>query len=217
MMDKKLLTSIIFHNLKTLYKVEPRDTYIVNYLNLLKISGDNFFDIYSLGFWWGSNFHPKKIMEIGSRTGLSLIQLLSGYVEYPKNLRVTLFDRWDDGLSNPELIKKYCNHLAIPTDAIEFYTGDSLETVPEFKKYNPNERFDWILVDGSHEYDWAKADLENVVSMIAKDGVIVMDDLNGQAGPGPKKAWDEFKNKYFKEFSWQEDLAGKGTAWAKKL
>jgi len=216
-MDKKLLTSIIFNNLRVLHKLTPQDTYIANYLWHLEKEKENFFDIYCLAFWWGSYFRPKRIMEIGSRTGLSLVQLLSAYPAHPKDMRVVLFDRWDDGLSCPELIKKHLDYLGIPMDSIEFYTGDSKETVPEFKKYNPNEKFDWVLVDGSHEYDWVKNDLQNVVDIIAKSGVIVADDLSGEAGPGVAKAWDEFKEKYFDEFSWNEDHSGKGTAWAIKL
>jgi hypothetical protein len=216
-MDKKILTSIIFHNLRILDKVCPEDTYLNNYLWHWDKWGDEFFDQYCLGFWWGSKYNPKNILEIGSRTGLSICQLLSGCKDFDGK-RVVLFDLWDDGLSGPELINKYLDHLAIPVKP-EFYQGNSLETVPEFKKYNV-DKFDYILVDGGHSDEIASVDLENIVGLVAKNGVIVFDDISATIesdGFNIKPTWENFKKKYFNEFIWREDPAGKGTAWAIKL
>jgi len=214
---KKILTSIIFHNLRILNKITPQDTYILNYKNHYKKWGDDFFDLYHLAFWWGRNYNPKKIMEIGSRTGLSLVQLLSGCLDYT-DMKIVLFDRWDDGLSNPELIKKHLEYLALPTDCIEFHQGDSAETVPEYKKNNPNEKFDWILVDGSHQEPCVTTDFNNVIDMVKTGGVIVADDINCQPEDNidVKKAWNNFKNNNFDHFIWREDLNGKGIGFAIK-
>ena len=216
-MYKKTLTSVIFHNLRILDKVCPEDTYIANYKWHWDKWGDEFFDQYCLGFWWGSEHNPKNILEIGSRTGLSLCQLLSGCKNY-EGKRVVCFDLWDDGLSNPELIKKYLNHLAIPI-VPECYQGDSRITVPEFKKTN-KDKFDYILVDGGHSDETASVDLENVVDMVSKGGVIVFDDISATIesdGFDLKPTWERFKEKHLAEFNWQEDKAAKGTAWAIKL
>ena len=216
-MDKKTLTSVIFHNLRILDKVEPRDTYVANYKWHWNKWGDEFFDQYCLGFLWGSRFNPKNILEIGSRSGLSLCQLLSGCKDY-EGKRVVCFDLWDDGLSNPELIKKYLNHLAIDVN-IEFYQGDSRITVPEFKKKN-TDKFDYILVDGGHSDETASTDLENIVDLVAQGGVIVFDDISATEksdGFDLKPTWERFKKKHFNEFEWRENKAGKGTAWAKKI
>lgn len=215
-MNKKILASIIFHNLRILKKVEPKDLYLENYLWHWEKWGDEFFDQYSLGFFWGSEYNPKNILEIGSRTGLSLCQLLSGCKNYNEK-RVVLFDLWDDGLSCPELIKKYLAHLNIPVEP-EFYQGDSRITVPEFKKTN-NDKFDYVLVDGGHSDETASVDLENVVDLVAKDGVLVFDDISATLasdGFDLKPTWERFKKKHFNEFKWREDLAGKGTAWCQK-
>jgi predicted O-methyltransferase YrrM len=215
-MDKKTLTSVIFHNLRILDKVCPEDTYIANYKWHWEKWGDEFFDQYCLGFWWGSTYNPKNILEIGSRSGLSLSQLLSGCKDFDK--RVVCFDLWDDGLSNPELILKYLSHLNIVVP-IEFYQGDSRITVPEFKKNN-KDKFDYILVDGGHSDETASVDLENVVDLVAKGGVIVFDDISATIesdGFNIKPTWERFKKKHLKDFKWHEDMAGKGTAWAIKL
>jgi len=210
---KKILTSVIFHNLRIMHGVTPQDTYIYNYLWHLEREGEEFFDTYHLGFYWGSKHQPKKIMEIGPRSGTSLIQLLSGFVEF-KDMRVVLFDLWNDGLCTPELIKKHLEHFSIPTDFVEFYTGDSKITVPEFKKTN-KDKFGWVLVDGSHDVNDAAIDLENVVDLVAEGGVIVMDDIKPQPleGMDLKPVWENFKKKHFDEFEWHEDFHGKGVGY----
>jgi predicted O-methyltransferase YrrM len=216
-MDKKNLTATIFYTLRILDKVEPKDTYLVNYKWHRDKWGDEFFDQYCLGFFIGFTKNPKNILEIGSRTGLSLCQLLSGCKDF-EGKRVVLFDLWDDGLSNPELIKKYLSHLAIDVEP-EFYQGDSLVTVPEFKKTN-TDKFDYILVDGGHDDATASVDLENVVDLVRKGGVIVFDDISATIesdGFNIKPTWERFKKRYFDEFKWNEDMAGKGTAWAIKI
>ena len=172
--------------------------------------------MYHLGFYWGSTHHPKKIMEIGPRSGLSLVQLLSSFVEF-KDMRVVLFDMWNDGLCTPELIKKHLEHLSIPTNFVEFYTGDSKTTVPEFKASN-QDKFDWILVDGSHDVNDAAIDLENVVDLVADGGVIVMDDIRPQPEEGMDllPVWKKFKENHLDEFEWNEDFFGKGVGWGIK-
>jgi len=215
---KKLLAGIIFHNLRILYKVEPRDTYILNYLNHWEKNQEEFFDLYSLAFAWGRIYQPKNVLEIGSRTGLSLVQLLSGYIKYPQNMRICLFDLWDDTLGCPEVIKKYLDYLAIPSEKIEFYQGDSRETVSKFIKTN-TDKFNYISVDGGHIDEIASIDLENAYKLIAKDGIIIFDDIAATIKSDNinlKPTWQRFKQKYFDEFLWREDLAGKGTAWAIK-
>ena len=211
-MDKKLLTSIIFHNLRILHGVTPRDTYIENYKAHRDREGDNFFDIYSLAFWWGTYKQPRYILEIGTRSGLSLIQLLSASTGTE---RICLFDLWNDGLCDEELVKKHLRYLNVPTYRLEFYKGDSHETVPKFIETN-TDKFDWILVDGDHSPEGALKDLECAYQLVAKDGVIVFDDIVEHDGVKLRDTWEAFKNKHFKEFSWNEDLHGKGTGWCIK-
>lgn len=210
---KKILTGIIFHNLRILHGVTKRDTYIENYKWHWKKWGDDFFDLYHFAFWWGLNHHPKKIIEIGCRTGLSLAQLLSAYLDFD-GMRVVIFDRFDDSLSCPELVKKHLEHLAIPTDFIEFHTGDSAETVPEFKKTN-KDKFGWVLVDGSHVEECVTKDLENVKDLVAENGVLVIDDIASlpEDNISVKPAWEKFKVKYSQQFIFREDMHGKGVGY----
>lgn len=213
-MDNKLLNASIFNNLRALHHATPEDTYIHNYTYHWLKHQDKFFDIYHLAFWWGANRNPKKIMEIGTRTGLSICQLLSACMSL-EGMRVCLFDIWSDGLSCPELVKKHLNHLGIHCH-VEFYLGDSHKTVPEFMASN-TDKFDWILVDGDHSPEGAWDDLENSFNLIAKDGVVVFDDIVENDGVVLMPTWNKFMEKYRDEFTWHMDLNGKGVGWAVKI
>ncbi len=41
-----------------------------------------------------------------------------------------------------------------------------------------NKQIDISLIDGMHEYDYSKRDVENVLNHLSKDGVIIMHDCN---------------------------------------
>ena len=213
---RKLLTGIIFENLRILHNITPRDTYIENYEWHRKRHGDKYFDLYHFAFWYGINFHPQNIIEIGTRTGLSLAQLLSGYLDYT-NIEVVSFDRFDDGLSNPELVKKHLHALGIPDIKITFHIGDSNELFPKWKQNN-SKQWDWILVDGSHQKPWAMNDLENVKDIIKPGGILIMDDINASKEDGidVPEIWAEFKSKYKSYFKFGEDRHGKGIGWGVK-
>ena len=223
-MDKVILEAAVFNNLRLLNRCTPQDTYVLNYkwhLEECRKKGIEFFDLYCLGWWWGSTRNPKKILDIGVRTGTSLCQLLSACSDY-EDKRVVQFDVFNDGLSCPELVKKHLNYLGIPTEfieKIEFHTGDSKETVPRFKETNV-DLFDWVLVDGDHSNEGAKIDLNNVVDLVAPGGIIVFDDIASTVekfGFNLRPTWNEFKEENYNNFMWYEDHAAKGTAWGIRL
>jgi predicted O-methyltransferase YrrM len=213
-MDKKLLNAAIFHNLRVLHSATPQDTYIHQYFSHWQREGEKFFDIYHLAFWWGTYRAPKRIMEIGTRTGISLAQLLSPMMSYD-GVRVVLFDLWSDGLATPDLVKKHLNHLGIHTN-IEFWQGDSRETVPAFMEKNA-DLFDWILVDGDHSPEGATADLENAAKLVAPGGAIVFDDIVEFDGVVLMPTWQAFRERHLDGFTWHQDLHGKGVGWAVKI
>jgi predicted O-methyltransferase YrrM len=71
--------------------------------------------------------------------------------------------------------------------------GDSRSTVPEFAAKNSNVPFDLIFIDGGHEYQIAKADIENMRSLAHSGTLVIMDDLIPWLpwGKGPVQAWTE--------------------------
>jgi predicted O-methyltransferase YrrM len=204
---------VIFNTLRILKKVNQGDLYYENYLGHLQKRGETFYDIYHFAWEWVIKHHPKRILEIGTRTGLSLCQLLSAYIDYSQIERIVSCDLYADGFISPGLVKLNLRTLNIPQaiiDKIEFKIGDSKQTVPLLEG-----KFDYILVDGSHEVIDAKIDLENVRPLIEVGGVIVFDDLTPD-GMSLEPVWNEFKEAYKEEFEFDENMNGKGIGWALK-
>jgi len=53
-------------------------------------------------------------------------------------------------------------------------------------------KIDYVFLDGGHEYETVKNDLDNCVEVIQNNGTVLCDDYNLSYAPGVKKAIDEF-------------------------
>ena len=53
-------------------------------------------------------------------------------------------------------------------------------------------KIDYVFLDGGHEYNTVKNDLDNCIEVIEKGGTVLCDDYNLGSAPGVKKAIDEF-------------------------
>ena len=53
-------------------------------------------------------------------------------------------------------------------------------------------KIDYVFLDGGHDYETVKNDLNNCIEVINKNGTILCDDYNLSYAPGVKKAIDEF-------------------------
>lgn len=206
----KIPNEVIFSVLRTLKKANPGDTYYENYMWHYNKRKETFFDIYHLAWAWAIEHKPKRILEIGTRTGLSLCQLLSAYMDTSIIERIVSCDLFNDGFICPDLVRYNLRYIGIPESTIEkidFQIGDSKTTVPQIKG-----EFDWILVDGDHSVSGAKADLENVKPLVSQGGIIVFDDIT-EDGMGLLPVWADFRDKYQHEFDWMDNQNGKGCAW----
>jgi len=135
----------------------------------------------------------KTVMEIGFNAGHSAELFLKNNPE----LTLTSFDIGDHNyvLTGKQYIDKTFpgRHTLI--------IGDSTMSVPKFIKDHPEIKFDLLFIDGCHEYEIAKADLENCRHLAHKDSIVVMDDTifsdigYGQWNIGPTKAVIELHNK----------------------
>ncbi len=56
-------------------------------------------------------------------------------------------------------------------------------------------KIDYVFLDGGHEYNTVKNDLDNCIEVIKKDGTVLCDDYNLGSAPGVKRAIDEFVKK----------------------
>ena len=57
-------------------------------------------------------------------------------------------------------------------------------------------KIDYVFLDGGHDYDTVKNDLNNCIEVINNNGTVLCDDYNLSYAPGVKKAIDEFVKKY---------------------
>lgn len=219
--NEKLLAienAIIFNILRILKGVNPGDAYYENYLWHLKnckSKGETFYDLYCLLWEIGAMYPRKRILEIGTRTGISMCQLLSAYEKHDEIESIVSVDPFDDGFISPAIVKANLRHLNLPSEKIEFRKGKSQDILPLL--YGEGKTFDYILVDGDHTQEVAKQDLEWAHALCEKDGIIVFDDISTDPGQcGLIVVWNEFKNNRLTQYDWHEDMTGKGVAWAIK-
>ena len=56
-------------------------------------------------------------------------------------------------------------------------------------------KIDYVFLDGGHEYNTVKNDLDNCAEVIKKGGTVLCDDYNLGSAPGVKRAFDDFVKK----------------------
>ena len=56
-------------------------------------------------------------------------------------------------------------------------------------------KIDYVFLDGGHEYNTVKNDLDNCIEVVKKGGTVLCDDYNLGSAPGVKRAIDEFVEK----------------------
>ena len=229
----KLEKQALIDNIIRLQKNNRYDRY---WEELLQLSTNpDFFEPCLLQYWIGKRYRPETILEIGTRTGGSLIALLSSYSSF-ENIQVVSFDLWRETSSTLWLgkipvirsliklypfnrllslytLKKNLRLFNIPFANIKFVSGDSRITVPSYFRQNPERKFDYILVDGAHDKETAYIDLENIAPHVASNGFILFDDISPDSY-NLISIWNKFKEIHNHEFAFYESFHRKGLAWA---
>ena len=80
-----------------------------------------------------------------------------------------------------KLLKKFEKNISI-------IKGNSNNILDKINK----DEFDYVFLDGGHKYETIKHDLQNLIHVINKNGIILCDDYNLSYAPGIKKAIDEY-------------------------
>ena len=158
---------------------------------------------------------PKVFLEIGVFHGVTARNICELLYQIHKDdfkyIGLDLFQKSDE--NNSELIPntKFSNPLK------QFYfkyikneDPYSLESVRSLlKKFEKNvhlivgnsnkvlkkidmSKIDYVFLDGGHDYETVKNDLNNCIEVINKNGTILCDDYNLSYAPGVRKAIDEF-------------------------
>ena len=209
-----LAMAAIFNTMRILKSVNPGDAYYENYLAMRARYGEEFFDTYQLLWKIGVTRPPKRILEIGTRTGISLCQLLSSMSHealsnIEKIVCVDPFDQW----TSANLVRANLKYLNLPY-------GDKVKILAmrsDSYFQNTDTLFDYILVDGDHSKPAAAADLDAAVNLIEPGGIIVFDDISTAPGECALiDVWKAWKEKHENKFWFKECMDGKGVAWAIK-
>lgn len=131
-------------------------------------------------------------MEIGFNAGHSA----EVFLKNNPTLRLTSFD-----IARSNVIyssKKYIDDMY--PGRHKLIIGDSNITVPKFSNDNKDIKFDIIFIDGGHEYEVCKTDLNNCLSLSHKDTIVILHDTcftkdwGFSWTFGPTKVWEEFVN-----------------------
>jgi predicted O-methyltransferase YrrM len=209
---RKISLAAILNTMRILKKANPGDAYYENYLGMIARYGEDFFDLYQL--IWNVAIHraPRRILEIGTRTGISLCQLLSAHRDLGSVERVVCVDPFDEWTS-ANLVRSNLRYLNLPAgDLVRILAMRSEDFLPKCQ-----ETFDYILVDGDHTKSVARADLEAAVPLLEPDGVILFDDISTAPGEcALVDMWEDFKSEHAEEFFFAESMQGKGVGLAVK-
>jgi len=203
----------VFNVMRILKRINPGDMYYEAYLGHLTRSGDEFYDTYMLLWEIGATMKPKRILEIGTRTGISLCQLLCSYIDPTIIQEIVCVDPFADQFISPHIVRANMKALNLPYDKPAFIEKGSQEALPEL--IADGKKFDFILVDGDHTKAVARQDLEMAHQLCSEDGSIVFDDISDAPGEcGLIDVWQDFINAHTGEYLSEHRMAGKGVAWA---
>jgi predicted O-methyltransferase YrrM len=168
------------------------------YLDLVKLTNDPNINVMEIGFNGG---HSAELF-LKNNDKLSLTSFDIG--EHPYVL-----------IGKAYIDKIYPNRHTL-------IIGDSKMCVPNFYKNYKGIKFDFIFIDGGHDYETARRDLENCYHLAHKDTIVAIDDTMFSQywlkwwNVGPTKAWMELleKNKII-ELNRTDYSDGKGMCYGK--
>lgn len=163
-----------------------------------------------------TNRPNMRAMEIGFNAGHSAEVMLKNN----RTLTLTSFD-----LGGHEYVAHAGEFInAYYPNRHTLILGDSTKTIPAFIENNKSVKFDFIFIDGGHDYVIAKADMENCFHLAHKDTVVALDDTMFTRGweqlytVGPTRTWEEHvKQQKVVPIGRRDYQVGRGMSWGKYI
>lgn len=113
---------------------------------------------------------PINVIEFSPYMGYSTVFIYKALLMNNNAFTFRTFD-----LSERAEFRELMSLFDIPIGVV---TGDALKTVPDYIKRNGLEgKIDFCLVDSDHGYDFAKAYINNIFSLLGKDCIIAIHDM----------------------------------------
>ena len=160
---------------------------LLKYIKKKLIRLSNSSNVLKLWYYYHYIFHDEKLGSIGldfssKKTRFQIVKYIIEKKNYKKYLEIGCFD--------DELFNQVNCHQKVGVDPVS--GGTIRETSNQFFKKN-NENFDCIFIDGLHEYNQVKKDIENSLKFLNDGGTILLHDCmpdNYYAQAIPRCQWD---------------------------
>jgi predicted O-methyltransferase YrrM len=141
----------------------------------------------------------NKILEIGCFEGLSSVFFADNFLDNP-NSSLTCVDPFltinnndhEQFLQNNEEMNFDFN-ISVCKNSNKITIN---KTTSDIFYENNNQTYNFIYIDGCHESDFIKRDMENSFDILEKNGIMWMDDYGGGDGIQIKNAMNAFLEKY---------------------
>jgi predicted O-methyltransferase YrrM len=111
----------------------------------------------------------------------------------------------------PAFVEEQLTNLGFQ-GCVEFISGDSHRTLPEYFRTNPEITFDLVTVDGDHSRSGAARDICDVLPHLTVGGVLIFDDITHPQHSYLKRVWWECVGRNPRFASWTFDELGFGVA-----
>lgn len=155
---------------------------------------------------------PRRYLEIGVRQGRSMAIVAS----VASTCQLVGFDMWMDNYGHapnpgPQFVQAQLEQCGF-RGSVEFVSGNSHQTLPQYFRAQPQAAFDLITVDGDHSRAGAIQDLCDVLPHLAIGGVLIFDDIAHPAHPYLRGVWQQCVAQHKRFSCWSFDELGYGVA-----